>query len=56
MVCGLLPTSAGVTVEVQVETPAPLTVKMHAAPKLSGMAEVSEELSPTVPKGWNDGV
>ena len=53
IVCGLVATFAGVTVDVQVEALALLGVNTQALPKLS---VDSEELSATVPNGLNDGV
>jgi hypothetical protein len=53
IVRGLVATFDGVIVEAHVEAVALLGVNRQAAPKLS---VASEELSPTVPSGLNDGV
>jgi len=53
MVCGLVPTSIGVTVEVQVDAVLLLGVSTHAGPKTS---VPSEEPKPIVPSGLNDGL
>jgi hypothetical protein len=53
MVCGLVATFDGVTVEVQVDAVALLGINTQATPKLS---VASEELGPTVPNGLNDGL
>src|SRR5215470_442898 len=53
MVCGLVATCAGVTVEVQVDAVLELGVSTHAGPKTS---LGSDEPKPTVPSGLNDGL
>lgn len=53
MVCGLVPTSTGVTVEVQVDAVVVLGVSTHGGPKTS---VTSDEPKPTVPSGLNDGL
>lgn len=53
MVCGLVATFTGVTVEVQVEAVLVLGVSVQAPVMLS---VVSDEVTPTVPSGLNDGL
>jgi hypothetical protein len=53
MVCGLLATFAGVTVEVQLDAVLVLGLSTQAGPNAS---VASDELRPTVPSGLNDGL
>ena|SRR5215469_9762278 len=53
MVCGLVATLLGVTVEVQVEAVLVLGVRVHA-PVMESVA--SEDVTATVPSGLNDGL